>query len=89
MNSNLDGLNGNLGNIIYKQQITEAETYLLPMFRVPEGYKLRGFITTYTENGIQYFTNNLVKIENDMFYVNNTEGFKPGTTVQVIAFFDI
>ena len=58
------------------------------MFRIPEGYKLRGFIEIYTEDGIYYFTNNLAKIENDMFYVNNTEGFKPGTTVQVIAFFE-
>ena len=96
MNSNLSnveesvaGLNENLGNIIYKQMITEEEIYLLPMFRISEGYKLRGFITTYTEDGIYYFTNNLAKIENDMFYANNTEGFKSGTTVQVIAFFDI
>ena len=58
------------------------------MFPVPNNYHLRAFIASYTTDDVFYRSYDVAKIENNNFYLNNSDGFEPGTTAQVIAFFD-
>ena len=86
----LSGLNGNLGGkIVYAKETVDIKTYSLYMFRVPDNYHLRAFIASYTTDDVFYRSYDVAKIENNNFYLNNSDGFEPGTTAQVIAFFDI
>ena len=96
MNSNLtnveesvDGLNGNLGGkIVYAKATADIKTYSFYMFQVPNNYHLRAFIASYTINDEFYYFYTAARIQNNNFYLNNSDGFEPGTTAQVIAFFD-
>ena len=89
LNSNLSGLNGNLGGkIVYAKATADIKTYSFYMFPVPNNGHLRAFIASYTTDDVFYRSYDVAKIENDNFYLNNADGFEPGTTAQVIAFFD-
>lgn len=89
LENEISGLNGNLGGkIVYAKATADIKTYSFYMFPVPNNYHLRAFIASYTTNGEFYYSYNTARIQNDNFYLNNADGFEPGTTAQVIAFFD-
>lgn len=89
LENEISGLNGNLGGkIVYAKATADIKTYSFYMFSVPNNCHLRAFIASYTTDDVFYRSYDVAKIENNNFYLNNSDGFEPGTTAQVIAFFD-